>query len=213
MSGDNGRATDKQDATKSAVTETVEATGRVIADGIIKVIEENREHPYIYIPIVRRMLDALERVGAMPALGAGDIGLLGEGNGNYGHVGVAGLMPARGLRDDPVMAGVRGILEALQPVIDQAANAQRIPALRAVLESPLCSDEVKQQAADELSRVVMAATEVQDAEAELLGPGIEGESGTLDPDADGVEAAAEDRRAQDRGDERAAGDPRPARLG
>jgi hypothetical protein len=166
MFGDNGRAKDNE-APKNAVTQTVEATAHVLGDGMVQVIQENRDAPHIYIPIVRRMLDALERVGSMPALGASDLGL-GDNNNVYGNVG---LIQARGLRDDPFMAGLHGMLEVLQPVIDQAANSQRIPALRAVLASPLCTDEVKQRAADELSRIVMAVG--NDAETELLGDGGE----------------------------------------
>ena len=164
MSGDNGRATDKGDAEpeKNAVMQTVEATGRVLADGMVQVIQENRDQPYIYIPVVRRMLDALERVGSMPALGAQDLpGVRMGGAGAYGQI-EAGLVPARGLRDDPSLAAVRGMIEAIQPIIDQALGQRRVPALRAVLESPLCSEEAKQRAADELSRFVMSAVEEEE---------------------------------------------------
>jgi hypothetical protein len=180
MSGDNDRAKDSAAPVKNAVTQTVEATARVLGDGMVQVIQENRDAPYIYIPIVRRMLDALERVSSMPVLGASDLGV---GEDGYGMIRAGNLMSARGLRDDPVMAGVQGVLEVLQPLLDQVMGQQRIPALRAVLESPLCSGEVKQRAADELSRLVMdfIAPEAVDAAAEFLGAGLDGVVPTVAP--------------------------------
>lgn len=148
---------------KTAAAEAAETASRAIADGIVKVIAENKDQPYVYIPQVRRLLDALERVTSLTSLSPSGAGA------DRVDYGMTGEHPVPGLRADPTVTGLKRIMEALQPVVDQVAQSSRVPALRAVLDAPQCSAEAKQRAADELSRLVVQGPANGD-EAESVDP-------------------------------------------
>lgn len=168
---------------KTAIQETTEIAIRSLGEGIARMVTENIDQPYLYIPAVRRTLEALERLSALSPLRMGEVGGLGQNPYALEPVaeGVGGLvpLPRRGLRGDATMGAIQSVVEVLQPLIQTVSAQQRVPALRAVLDSKLCSDEARQKAADELSRLVVEGEalapeqEAQKAADELLAPDAE----------------------------------------
>lgn len=141
------------------MSEQIEKIVVAISEAIVEEVATQKAHPEKYLPTVRKLLGALERLTKISALRPEDeeVALVDNMVANgAGPVRMCG--PGRNLGDDPAIARLGAIIEAIEPYIQQLLDRTtlqpRVQGLRAVLDSPYTSDEAKQQAARDLEQVL-----------------------------------------------------------